>query len=189
MPRLDRDLREEAQTNILNAIRYTQHLALMDNKHIFNNPNWQQRFWKISFSECSSGSNNFFYAIGSDDDMNGNGHFSKNESAVDGATGMPFFWASGVDCTNGGDGTVSPDIFISKKYGIGAITFSGGCANSQHIGFDNWGRPHIAFGGSLAPNNSSYMKSDCTIQFSFKDSTIPPFNIVITKETGYTYTN
>jgi len=32
MPRVDRDSRQEAADNILSAIRYTQHLALMDNK-------------------------------------------------------------------------------------------------------------------------------------------------------------
>lgn len=32
MPRIDRDLRQEAKDNILSSIRYTQHLALIDEK-------------------------------------------------------------------------------------------------------------------------------------------------------------
>ena len=32
LPRIERDLRQEAADNILAAIRYTQHLALNDNK-------------------------------------------------------------------------------------------------------------------------------------------------------------
>jgi prepilin-type N-terminal cleavage/methylation domain-containing protein len=189
IPRLDRDLREEAQTNILNAIRYTQHLALMDDKQMFDNPKWQQRYWQIAFNECASGSNNFFYKIGSDNNMGGGGQFSKAESAIDGATGLPYFWPAGTDCSKGGDGTVSSNIFISKKYGINSVTFSGGCAGAKYVGFDNLGRPHVHFGGSSSPDNSSYMSSDCKITFSFKDSSINPFTVTITKETGYAYTN
>ena len=187
IPRLDRDLKEEAQTNILNAIRYTQHLALMDDKHIFNNPKWQKRYWQIAFGDCGGG--HYFYKIGSDDNMNGNGQFSKTEAAIDGATLLPYFWAAGTNCDDGGDDTVSPDIFITKKYGINSISFSGGCAGAQYIGFDNLGRPHVHFGRSDSPDQSSYMKSDCNITFSFEDSTIAPFTITITKETGYAYVN
>jgi len=50
MPRLDRDLRQEAADNILSAIRYTQHLALMDNKTDPFDANWQRELWNISFS-------------------------------------------------------------------------------------------------------------------------------------------
>ncbi len=187
IPRLDRDLQEEAQTNILNAIRYTQHLALMDDKHIFNNPKWQKRYWQIAFGDCGGG--HYFYKIGSDDNMDGNGQFSKTEAAIDGATLLPYFWVAGTNCDDGGDGTVSPDIFITKKYGINSISFSGGCAGAQYIGFDNLGRPHVHFGGSDSPDQSSYMRSDCNITFSFEDSTIAPFTITITKETGYAYVN
>jgi type II secretory pathway pseudopilin PulG len=188
IPRINRDLREEAQTNVLNAIRYTQHLALMDDKHIFNNPKWQQRYWKIGFAQCAGG-NKWFYMIGSDSDMNGNGHFEKSEAAIDAATGLPYYWLSADNCDKGGDGTVSSDIFLSKKYGINSITFSGGCANAQYIGFDRLGRPHINFGNSTTPDYSTYMKSDCKITFSFEDTSIQPFTITIAKETGYAYLN
>ena len=42
LPRMDRDLRQEAKDNILSAIRYTQHLALMDNKTNPLDANWQR---------------------------------------------------------------------------------------------------------------------------------------------------
>jgi len=187
IPRMDRDLREEAQTSILDAIRYTQHLALMDDKHIFNNAKWQQRYWQIAFGDCGGG--HYFYKIGSDDNMDGNGEFSKDEAAIDGATGLPYFWSAGTNCDGGGDGTVSSSIFITKKYGINSISFSGGCANTKHIGFDHLGRPHINFGGSNSPDQASYMSSDCKITFTFEDNTINPFTITIAKETGYAYVN
>ena len=186
IPRMDRDLREEAVTNILGAIRYTQHLALIDDKHIFDNANWQRRFWQISFSQCGV-SGKFFYTIGSDENMDG--AVSKDETALDGATTLPFYWDKTQLCDKGGDGTVSSDIFLSKKYGINSVTFSDGCAGVDNIGFDKLGRPQVNFQGSSAPDLSSYMSSDCKITFGFADSAINPFTIIITKETGYAYLN
>ena len=185
-PRLDRDLREEAITDILGAIRYTQHLALIDDKHIFNNPKWHQRYWKIFFAKCA-GANNWFYMIGSDSNMDSNGRFERSEASIDASTGLPYFWKTTKSCDEGGDGSVSPDIFLSKKYGIDSIDFSGGCRGTHYLGFDRFGRVHIHFGASSSPDYSSYMRRDCKITFSFKDSSIKPFIIIVTKETGYAY--
>ena len=183
LPRLDRDIRQEAADSLLSNIRYTQHLAQMDNKQMFDDNRWQQRYWKIMFGTCS-GSDRFFM-IGSDSDMNNGSFFDRNESAIDASTQLPMFWSNGTPCADGGDGTVSNELFLSKKYGINGFTFAGGCAGTQYIGFDNMGRPHIGFGGSATPNHSSYMASDCTITFNFTDTSITAVNITILKETGY----
>ena len=189
MPRIDRDHRQGAAQTILSSIRYTQHLALMDNKHMFNNRNWQKRYWKIMFGTCTG--NDRFFMIGSDDDMNGgaSGFFDINESAIDPTIGKPMFWVNGQGCTEGGDNTVSPQIFISKKFGIKNFAFSGGCNGVQYIGFDKMGRPHVGFSsaGNIDPDYSSYMVDDCTIRFTFIDTSIPALDITINKETGYAY--
>ncbi len=52
MPRLDRDLRQEAKDNILSAIRYTQHLALTDDKTVPGTA-WQANLWKIAIGSTS----------------------------------------------------------------------------------------------------------------------------------------
>ncbi|RRS32490.1 MAG: hypothetical protein P794_01225 [Epsilonproteobacteria bacterium (ex Lamellibrachia satsuma)] len=185
MPRIDRDIRQEAAQTILSNIRYTQHLALMDNKQKFDDPKWQQRFWKIMFGTCT-GTDKFFM-VGSDDNTDNGSFFDKNESAIDQTSGKPMFWSNGTDCSDGGDNTVSPQIFLSKKYGINNFAFSGGCTGIQYIGFDNLGRPHVGFGGSTSPDYSSYMPSDCNIQFTFTDTSIPALNVRVNKETGYAY--
>jgi prepilin-type N-terminal cleavage/methylation domain-containing protein len=189
LPRLNRDLKQEAADNILADIRYTQHLALMDNRHKFDNPKWHRRFWHIVFSTCQG--TDRFYMIGADDDMSGstNATFSESEAAYDPANNKPMFWVTGTDCKNGGDGNVSERIFISKKYGITNITPSGGCASigatKGHIGFDNLGRPHYNFSNVTSSNYNSYMYKDCT--FTFTLSTSETFAITIKKETGYAY--
>lgn len=187
MPKLDRDIKQEAADNILSHIRYTQHLALTDNKHIFNNAKWQQRFWRIVFSTCTE--NDRYFMIGSDDDMESasNAFFDRYEAATDPKNGKLYFWTSGQSCSNGGDTGSSEDIFISKKYGITAVQSSGSCGNPPnsmgHIGFDNLGRPHYGFSSSATPDYSSLITSTCTFTFTLSDGTT--FSIDVKPETGY----
>ena len=189
IPRMERDLKQEAADNILSSIRYTQQLALQDYKHKFDDPRWQQRFWRIVFSTCSGGDK--YYMIGSDDNMEGssNATFDRNESAIDAASGNPYFWKNTDTCSKGGDGTVSDDIFLSKKYGITAVTpLTGtGCAGAAHIAFDHLGRPHHGtnFSQSAAANYGGYMSSRCTFRFTMSDTTT--FDISIEPETGYAF--
>ena len=183
LPRLDRDIKQEAMDTILSNIRYTQHLALMDNKHKFDNSSWQQRYWKIMFGTCT-GTDRFFM-VGSDDNMDSNGLFTQGEAAIDPTSGKPMFWTNAVDCSSGGSNAVSSQIFITKKFGINNFNFTGGCSAVQHIGFDNLGRPHVGFGTSATPDQSSYMNADCNITFNFIDTSITPFSIIIYKETGF----
>jgi len=183
LPRLDRDLKLEAQDNILSAIRYTQHLALADNKHKFDKPKWQQRFWRIYFGTCEG---KLFYTIGTDDDMTGstNGRVEFYESTPDPANGKQMWAQDGDDCYGGHEEKeISPEIFVGKKYGITAITPSGGCSNN-YIGFDHFGRPHESvFPNATHPYYGGYMSSDCIYQFTMSDGTT--FNIKINTETGY----
>lgn len=186
MPDFENEHTQEAADSILSHIRYTQHLALTDNKHMFNDREWQQKFWRIVFGSCT-GTNRYFM-IGSDESMDNanNGYFQKEEAAIDPQTGKPYFWTNGADCSNGGDGTVSNDIFISKKYGVTEVIPSGSCTGQNHIGFDNMGRPHHKFSASIQPNYASVIsnnKGECI--FTFTMSNDDTFAISIQPETGY----
>ncbi|CAA6820220.1 MAG: Unknown protein [uncultured Sulfurovum sp.] len=191
MPRIERDLVNEASTNILSDIRYTQHLALMDNKHMiientFNRAhNWQRRFWRIVFSRCTAGE---YYMIGSDNDASGsnNAYFAQNESAIDPTNGNAMFGDASSCNANGGAG-ISDRMFITHKYGVDTVTSGGGCTGNggTHIGFDYLGRPHYGFGSSRQPNSASYMAQDCHFKFTMKDGS--DFNITITAETGHAF--
>ena len=181
LPRMDRDIRQEAADNILAAIRYTQHLALNDDKTNPFDPNWQQTLWMIRFT----GGADSYYTISSDTSKNG--AVSKDESAIDPANGKYMYNSSGAFSTIGND--ESPNIFLGKKYGINNISVSGGCA-TQHIAFDNIGRPFNGLIGTLSTNDySQYMTIDCNMTFSFIDTSISSLTITITKETGHTFIN
>jgi len=183
LPRLQRDIRQEAADNLLSAIRYTQHLALTDNKQRFNDAQWQRTYWQIRFTTSSGFPENNFYTISSDTNKNGN--VDKSETALDPANGKYLYNAGGATMTIQAD--ESPNIAIGKKYGVNAVTFSTSCGTqgAQYIGFDHFGRPHTRFLGSNLPDQASYMPADCNITFSFVDPTLTPLIITIQKETGY----
>jgi prepilin-type N-terminal cleavage/methylation domain-containing protein len=191
MPRMDRDMRQEAADHILSQIRYTQHLALNDYKQRFDNELWQRRFWRIVFSSCSS-STGKYYMIGSDDDMTGstNAFFEETEAAVDPVTGKPIFWKNSKTCSDGGDGTVSDDIFLTHKFGINTITNSCDDDNTDdaaHIAFDHLGRPFhgTKFTNADAVDYEGYADQRCTFTFTLSDG--DSFQISIEPETGYAY--
>ena len=181
MPRLDRDLSQEAADDILSQIRYTQHLALVDDMHEFDDPQWQRKFWRIDFNACNDGSG-LYFRIGSDANASGGG-FAQNEAALDPSNSKAYF-ATNATCNAP---ATNPNVLLGRKYGVNGVVTGGGCNGSQYIGFDHLGRPHTGFQDSAQPNYASYMNADCNITFSSTNGTIDPFTITIKKETGYAF--
>jgi len=175
LPRFESDNVQNAMDQILSDIRYTQHLALVDNVIDPTNSKWQRAFWSIRFVGCDA-KTNWYYNVGSDTDCEGN--IDTEEAAIDPRTGEPLVGACAA-------ASKKSKIYITNKFGINAINFSGGCYNNtgQSIGFDSFGRPHVGFTGSITPNYSSIMTSDCNMTFSFDNDS--NMTIQINKETGY----
>jgi prepilin-type N-terminal cleavage/methylation domain-containing protein len=184
IPRLERDLRQEAADNILSAIRYTQHLALIDDKQKFDDARWERRYWRLYFGTCD---NKAFYAVGSDDNMDGstNARVDSTEAALDPANGK-LMWAKDTSCTNSSleITDLSPNIFIGKRYGVKDIRVGGSCG-SKYIAFDHLGRPHqgAGFSNATKPIHAGYLSSQCTLTFSLEEG--DSFTINIEPETGY----
>jgi len=181
IPRMDRDRSQEASDTLLSAIRYAQHMAINDYREQPEDSEWQKSFWQFRVERCSD-SSGMFFMVGADKDKGGD--INKSEAALDPSNGKPMYW-NNSDCSDGGDGTVSENIFISKKFGVDDIDGSGGCSDIQHIGFDHLGRPHVSFRNSDTPDYSTYMSSDCTFTFTIKGE--DNISIVIESETGYAY--
>ena len=182
IPRMERDRTQEAADAILSNIRYAQHMAINDYRENPMKNNWQRSFWQMNIESCAN-SSGLFLQVGADKDYGKD--ISRAESAIDPANGKPMFWKNTDSCTNGGDDTVSENIFITKKFGVKSITGSGACKDIQHIGFDHMGRPHVSFSNSSTPDYSSYMKTPCTFTFEVEDD--DDFSITIEPETGYAY--
>lgn len=181
LPRLERDTRQEAADNILSAIRYTQHLALNDDKTNPFDTIWQRKLWKITFTDAG-GNLGDFYTISAQ--LDNTFAVNQNETAIDPANGKYMYNLGGNTVI---DADESPNIFIGKQYGINSITYAGGCSDTaQHIAFDHLGRPFSDI-GTATNNYGSYMATNCTITFGFADTSIAPLAITVTKETGHTF--
>jgi len=188
IPRMERDIRQEAADNILSAIRYTQHLALVDDKTDPFDANWQRKLWAIRFTISASNPANSYYTVISN--MNLNNGLTKAEAAIDPANGKPMFGDAGL-CASDGSTAVSSRIFITKKYGITAVDFTGDCngtangSGGDHIGFDHLGRPHHAFSALTTPTYDGYMSQRCVMEFTLSNG--KSFKINIEPETGYAF--
>ena len=183
MPRMERDRTQEAADTILSDIRYAQHMAINDYRENPRDNEWQKTFWQVKIENCAD-SSGVFIMVGADKDKGGD--IDKIEAAIDPANGKPMFWKNTDDCTHGGDTTVSPNIFLTNKFGIDSISGSGGCNGVKHIGFDHLGRPHVSFSSSETPDYSSYMQEECIFRFTLKGGA-DEFSIHIEPETGYAY--
>ena len=186
MPRLERDLRQESGDNILSAIRYTQHMALMDNKANINESpaeNWQKALWQIRFASTNG---EWYYVVGSNSDYSNN--IDQSEAAIDPVNGKYMHSSDEII-----DSDESPNIFLTRKYSIKNVDFSscvgqtGSAGNAaatvHHIAFDYLGRPHRGvFGATYVL--STLLHADCTLKFEFKDGS-DDLLILIRKDTGY----
>ncbi len=190
LPRMERDLRQEAGDNILSAIRYTQHMALMDDVTDPRNSDWQKSFWRFGVRTCLNAEGDVFYYVGSDENRGGN--IDDVEAAVDPLSGKIMLGAAGTTCASGVNNDASSNIFITKKYGIQNtnmfINCGGGDADAaRYIGFDHLGRPHTGFSGSSTPDYSSILTADCNLRFQFADTDIDDLLITIEKQTGHAF--
>jgi len=170
MPRFERDLRQEAKDNYIAAIRYTQHLALMDNKVDPFDADWQKRYWTIAIG-----------GTGGDYTISTRVGASTKKYATDPSNGNLF------------DGSVdgSSNSLVSKKHGVATVVASGGCSG-PNIMFDHLGRPFdgtTASGVDVATDYTNYMSADCKLTVNFKNSDIDPLVMNIAKETGTVSSN
>ncbi len=183
IPRMERDLRQEAADNILSAIRYTQHLALMDDKTDPSDGKWQKKLWTIRFDLDTDGG--FLYKVGSNENKGTN--INKTETAIDPANGK-YMYAS----SNTLQPDESPNVLLGKKYGIDTVDFSNcqsianGTNTSAHIAFDQLGRPHKGVYNTATNDYRTVMTGNCTIRFGFEDGS-DDLIISIAKETGYAF--
>jgi prepilin-type N-terminal cleavage/methylation domain-containing protein len=194
-PRVKRATIQEAADQIVSHIRYTQQLALNDNKFNPNDPTWYKTRWQIGFFKTAGTDNSWAYTIFSDINKDGNPNsleIAKNplnpkQYLTGGYSGtFPYLLS----------GKVNPSIVknmnIGHKYSIKNISFSGGCpvGRSRRIYFDYLGRPMYGPPHSLtkkyfAKSSNKLVVQDCIITIT--NSVGKSKNIVITPETGYVH--
>lgn len=164
----------EAADQVISHIRYTQHLAMMDDKFDANNSSWFIEKWQVRFRLLLG---EYGYVVFSDKDHNKNADL--NEVAIDPLSSKEIDGFRDYGAAN-----------LTKKYGITDVASS--CyandgslvtANKGVISFDSLGRPYNGVSNATAPLQY-LMQNDCNITLGNSEGNV---TITITKETGYTY--
>ncbi len=190
-PNFQRDTLTEAANQIVSHIRYTQHLAMMDNKFDPTDPNWFRKRWQIEFTDSEEGApngGNSVYSIFTDEDEDGIMDDGTVEMAQNPLHPSKFLtgWMSADNSFR--EDQYTRDLDLTDTYGITNVGFSSGCGvNTIRILFDNLGRPYgtdtnIA---TLASATARLITSQCQITLTNSDAESKV--VLIEPETGYTY--
>jgi len=201
LPRINRDNLYEAAQQVVSHIKYTQHLAMIDDVYDNSDSTWYKNRWQIKFSNTNGTDNKWAYVIFSDYE-NKDGNPNENEIAVnpiDSSKRLTGGYSGGL--IEYGDDKASEKLNLGHNYNINDIDFSGcqiGNNNGKkRIFFDNLGRPFTnnpeLLDNPFKNGGSSYLlRSQCNIELCLvNDCTLATSNekitIIIEQETGYTY--
>ncbi|WP_457596482.1 pilus assembly FimT family protein [Hydrogenimonas sp.] len=177
IPRFNDTRIQEAADQLLSHIRYTQHLALIDNKFKNDDANWFKEDWQIRFASSTNG---ICYQIFSDEDHGGSADLS--EAAVNPYDNKALTYTG--NCVKGTN--TSPSVLIGDKYGIDQISVCGQ-QTPKTIHFDNLGRPYFGALNGVTSLNGYYnqlIRTPCDINFTGSGG---HFTIRIEPETGYAH--
>jgi len=172
IPRFTDSRLREAADQILSHMRYTQHLAMIDDRYDPSDSNWPLERWHIGFWQCTN--NDWYYIVGHDLDHGGG--VGASEAALN-PSDKKLMFTSNL-CTLAAN--ESGEILITKKYGINNVVFTNSCGNNnKYIAFDELGRPYKS---TLGTNRLDIIYDRCDITFFSPDGN---FTISIEPETGY----
>lgn len=196
IPRSGSNRLSEAATQLISHIRYTQHLAMIDDKFDATDSNWYKERWTLRFKKdlVYNGSyipngtyeNEWAYTIFSDRSHDGNPNPSEMAKNT---LNTNQYLSGGYNNTLHVENAESmKKLRLGSAYGINNVTFGGGCrSNILYINFDHLGRPFnsIAIASAYEIPASGWHKlltSRCTITLNNDDGNII---VGIEPETGY----
>ena len=196
VPRFDRNNLEEAADQVISHIRYTQHLAMVDEKFDTNDSKWFKGRWQIRFFKkayaSSDGTAKWAYAI-FNDKPNSAGNFDGNPNATTGEVAIDplnHTLLSGGFTIYYSNPKTNKKSAIGETYGIKKVKFTNCGSTATRIAFDYMGRPMI---GNLKSLSQSYkmnrlLKTQCKIALC-KTNPCSENNITIAiePETGYAH--
>jgi len=185
----------EAADQVVMHIRYTQHLAMMDDR--FGDPKipdpqfWYRTRWQIVFSTNDAAANrkpsysifrNLDYDVAVDRSELAKNPLSPDKYLTGGIPGYP-----NLDITTANTFAGTTEMNLGTKYGVTNLTWTNNCSTGSKIGFDYLGRPMqgpMRTYASPYPTGGRLITADCNITLSNGVN-----NVIITvkPETGYTY--
>jgi len=189
IPRFDRDNLQEAADQVISDIRYTQHLAMIDDKFNANDNEWFKKRWQIQFSNSPASDDQWAYTIFSESHGTIDGNPQFNDIAKN--TNDPNkYLTGGIDAIPYNDNNSTKKLNIGNAYGIKNVIFTNCDNTAKAIAFDYMGRP---MDGNISNSSQPYQKanlltSQCQIALCKKNNSCEDnVTIVIEPQTGYVH--
>ncbi|WP_456486152.1 pilus assembly FimT family protein [Hydrogenimonas sp.] len=195
LPRFSEDKLREVADQVLSHIRYTQHLAMIDDKYDPQKSDWYKERWQIFFSNSSDTAlgNAWAYTIFSDA-FTHTGKPDPSEIAVnpeDKTKRLTGGYTSGGSGIEYSDARATKAMNIERKFGIKDVVFSNCGSAAKRISFDDIGRPYYGDSSTATGPYDRLMSTQCRIQFCMTDCATAgedeKITIAIEPETGYVH--
>jgi len=197
IPRMKTNPVKEAAIQLLHHIRYTQHLAMVDDKYNTSGGDWFKKRWQIVFINSSKANNNYAYTIFSDSSGDSTGDPNVEEIAKNPLNPLQLMTggSSGGEARLGYNHKKFPGmkkLNIGMSYGITDMKFSSSCSvhRSKRIAFDFMGRPlkgklggASGGGNTQAYESNNIIQENCIITLTNGEESV---SLKITPQTGYT---
>ena len=185
---------QEAAVQLLSHIRYTQHLAMVDDVFDADDSIWYKKRWQLVFSNAVKPNSTVAYTIFSDTatgvgtSVAGDADISEvainPQNRTKRLTGG---YASAISSTHA---QVTKKLNLQLSYGIDRVDFDDGCNGGLRLFFDNNGRPmkgdQDSMTGAYSAGTQRSITSACTIVLFSADNKI---SITVQPETGYANIN
>jgi len=191
IPRTETNPLYEAAVQVQSDIRYTQHLAMLDDKYNGNDSQWYKGRWQIVFGNTNDYANNKpAYTIFSDSSTY-SGDPKESEIAINPKNHNQIM-TGGYNNTaaldyNNDNFKGMEELNLGEKYGITNVAFSGGCSIGLRISFDYLGRPFTgdqsSMSGPYFAATQRLITEDCNITLTHGAKTVV---VQIAPETGFT---
>ena len=135
---------QEAAVQLVSHIRYTQHLAMIDDKYDDADTNWYKNKWQIIFEETAYSEHKISYTIFADTAGGSSGNVDINEVAINPQDRTKKL-TGGTDHFYTTDKEATASMNIGKNFGVSEVKVTGGggtTTTAKRILFDNFGRPY-----------------------------------------------
>ena len=195
VPQINRNSLVEAADQVAAHIRYTQQLAMNDNKFDPDDPDWFKKLWRIQFSytNAKGSAEGWTYTVYYDSTMSGNPNgsadlsdLSRVDFAIDPQNPNKILSAGFQNqAINRNAERINKKLNLSKTYDIRNVEFTNcGDRANQTIVFDSYGRPMGQVADSDVPYDRLFVgKNPCIITLT--NGASEHALITIQPETGY----
>ncbi|NOR58020.1 MAG: prepilin-type N-terminal cleavage/methylation domain-containing protein [Sulfurimonas sp.] len=185
LPQMQSTKLREAAIQVVSHIRYTQHLAMVDDKFDAGNTDWYKERWQIIFSNTTNATP-ISYSIFSDKSTY-TGNADPGDVAMDPMDSNRFL-SGGSSSIAQNHTQVNKKMNLGETYNITAFDMTGGCNNQVRLTFDHLGRP---ISGPIhgVTRNASYVninliQTTCNIVLTSPEGSV---TIEVEPETGYAH--